>query len=531
MQLSRVWLLIVCLMLVQSVAAQGGAYDKPGTYEASVDSGGIGRRYLLHIPTGYDPATPTPLVISYHGYMGTPEGHIQSTGLREKADASGFILVVPQGQGQPAAWFTYASAELYAYDDVQFTRDLIAHLQAELNIDPRRIYATGMSNGGGMANRIGCDLSDVVAAVAPVSANLFYRDPCQPRRPMPILAIHGQADTTTPYTGLSTLLVSIPEWIGDWVIWNSCQNFAETAIDDGMLMTYSGCRDGADVHLVSYSTMGHEWPTETAPDLIWDFFEAHPLPEEYLEEIPETTEAPIPYVPPGNHIGRLENGGLYLLHVPIGHDLTQPLPLLISYHDIGVNPLQHARMTGFSDVADQAGFIAVYPQALGEGLAFDPLAGSPDVERSLVLVEHLQTHLSIDTSRIYVVGYSLGGSMAHRVACDLSDTVAAVVMVAGAAFVDDSCAPTQPVPILGIHGQDDGLIPYVGNANLVGFIEWGEAWALRNGCVGEPTVTDSLLLWEDCDARVQLVGVEGLSHQWPPDTAALFWAWVSQYAR
>lgn len=523
--------LLLMLVLVGSVEAQGGAFDEPGTYDERLMSGGFERRYLLHIPPSYDPTTPTPLVISYHGYTNTPDIHIEYTGLREKADSAGFILAIPHGQGDPAAWFTFASAELYGLDDVQFTRDLIDYLESQLNIDTHRIYATGMSNGGGMANRVACDLSDIVAAVAPVSANLFYHDSCQPLRSVPVLALHGQQDTTTPYDGLSTLLNNIPEWADEWAARNGCTTADTTEYDDHSVTLHSGCTDGADVVLMTYPMMGHEWPAETAPDLIWNFFAAHTLPSQYVDNIPAATGLPIPYVPPGNHIGWLENGSRYLLHMPLGQDLTQPLPLLINYHDYGVNPLESARMTGFSDASDQFGFIAVYPESLGDGFIFDPLAGSPDVTSTQALLDHLQAHLAIDTSRIYVAGFSLGGSMAYRVACEMADTVAAAVIVGGGTFVDDPCEPSLPVPILGIHANDDGVIPYRGNADWVGFTTWGEAWAEHNGCQGAPVVENNVMIWEDCLAPVRMVTVTGLGHQWPPDSAALFWAWMQEYTR
>lgn len=286
-------LLILSLMAIQAVQAQDDPtptppatspgeeqITQPGTYVGAVVSGEALRGYLLHIPPTYDPAVATPLVLSYHGFTGDPLQNQTGTGLSTKADEEGFIVVYPAGQRDPMGWYTQTDAlEKGWLDDVQFTRDLLAKLQRQLNIDPRRIYLTGFSNGGGMIHRLACDLSDVVAAIAPVAGPHFQGDPCEITRPMPVLGVYGMLDRNAAFNGYYDLLQPIPEWAQDWADRNGCDATPLETIpaEKQIERRWNNCDGEVEVILYLYEQGGHAWPPGTT-DMIWEFFEAHPLP-------------------------------------------------------------------------------------------------------------------------------------------------------------------------------------------------------------------------------------------------------------
>ena len=555
-----VFLLVLAMVMIPwPVVAQEGA---GGDFEATLVSDGLERRFLYHVPPTYDPATPVPLVISYHGYTDNPEDHSEYTRWKPKADTEGFIVAFPEGQGEPPGWYPYVGATRDYYDDVQFARDVIAWFQSEFNIDPRRIYASGMSNGGGMAGRIGCDVSDILAAIGPVSGNHVHEDPCHPLRPVPVVAIHGQQDAIAPYDGLDTLLANIPQWTLDWATRNGCdltpqvtdtETVSPTFQSDILIETYTNCDDEADVVLHSYAEMGHAWPVLTAVDIVWAFFAAHPMPQKYLDgtvqldaaaSAPATPAAPRIRIPPGDYVGTVPGWNRdYFVHVPEGYTAEEPVPLLISFHDLGANPPVNAGRTGFNDLSDAEGFIAVYPGGSGNPLGFNVQADAPsgapdDAQMTRDLIDYLLGQYTIDPQRIYVVGFSLGGGMAHRAACDLSDVIAGASMVAGVYFEGDVCQPTDPVSILGIHGMNDPLVLFDGDTVTQSIPTWAARWAEHNGCAATPDVEDDsdagvrIETWGACADGVQVVlrTMTDLGHDWPDDAAAVIWAFFETQA-
>jgi polyhydroxybutyrate depolymerase len=167
---------------------------EPGDYGASIVSAGLLRHYFFHVPEGYDGETALPLLISFHGFTSSPQQNMRTTQFTHMADDEGFIAVFPEGYNDPGGWYAHDDAELEFPDDVQFTRDLISDMRARYAVDPTRIYITGFSNGGGMAHRVGCDMADVVAAVAAAGGTHIDEDPC----------LNGHAN------GHSTTAVTVP---------------------------------------------------------------------------------------------------------------------------------------------------------------------------------------------------------------------------------------------------------------------------------------------------------------------------------
>src|ERR1700757_2739096 len=191
------WLLLPVLTVcvagcgVRQVSA-ASPRDLPGTFR----SGGLDRTYTLHVP----PGDPVGLVLSLHGGGGTGTGQQGLTDFDAVADANNLVVVYPDGFDK--SWADgrgAAPADRHHIDDVGFLVALAGKLQGDYKIPPGHVFATGMSNGGFMTNRLGCDRADVFAAVAPVAGTLGAAVSCNPSRPVSVLEAHGTADPLVPF--------------------------------------------------------------------------------------------------------------------------------------------------------------------------------------------------------------------------------------------------------------------------------------------------------------------------------------------
>jgi polyhydroxybutyrate depolymerase len=257
------------------------------------------RSYLLHVPRTYDPAKPTPLVISLHAAAVWPAVQRDISQWNAVADEHGFIVVYPSGVGgaRPRVWRVNHGPGLMT--DVRFIADLIDTLQASYNIDPARVYADGLSNGAGMAFVLSCTLSDRIAAVGMVaSALLLPFDWCTDQRPVPVMAFHGTADPVTPYHGglswvANDVFPAVPSFAASWARRNGCAPTAsDVAVAAGVMRReYAHCAAGAPVVLYTIEGGGHTWPGgQPVPEWfagvtsdridatreMWSFFRAHP---------------------------------------------------------------------------------------------------------------------------------------------------------------------------------------------------------------------------------------------------------------
>ncbi|MDX1691779.1 MAG: PHB depolymerase family esterase [Acidimicrobiia bacterium] len=256
----------------------------PGRWTVRVDVDGVERSAVVVVPERLVP--PVSLVLVFHGFAGSPEGAEERSGFTGLALDEGFVVAYPRGAGPIPAWRT---SPFQGDADVRFAETLVADLDARLPIDESRVYAAGMSNGGGMAGRLACDLSDVVAAVAPVAA-AHPTAGCGPARPVPVVAFHALDDRIARYDGFGPLLVGIDDWAAAWADRNRCATAGpdSTAVADGVeRLAWAGCE--ADVVLYRLLTGGHTWPGGDAAagtagiDLdatarMWSFFVEHPMP-------------------------------------------------------------------------------------------------------------------------------------------------------------------------------------------------------------------------------------------------------------
>jgi polyhydroxybutyrate depolymerase len=266
----------------------GAIYNRPGDYYDRLILRNYPRWFKVHIPPSYQPDLSMALVFNLHGLGSNLDEQELLSGMTAKADEAGFIVVYPQAG---ASVWNIQAGEIGAID-VNFIRELIGYLETKLNIDPARIYATGFSNGGGMVHRLACDLSDRIAAIAPVAGAHMPDQPCEPERPVPVLAIHGTADPFAPYLD-ERVGQNIPQWAADWAARNGC-NPAPVSQEQGpgiYVESWGGCEANASVVIYRIEGVGHTWPGSPlgnawgpntqdliANDVIWQFFTAHPRP-------------------------------------------------------------------------------------------------------------------------------------------------------------------------------------------------------------------------------------------------------------
>ncbi len=227
----------------------------------------------------------------------------------------------------------------------------------------------------------------------------------------------------------------------------------------------------------------------------------------------------------------------YLLYVPETYDPEIKTPLVISIHGFVQWPAHQQDMSGWNALADENGFLVVYPKGTGFPLRWNiqPSEDNPSAEKKELqffadLIDHLSDSNIIDPSRIYVNGMSNGGGMSDLLACEFSDRIAAIGGVAGAyVFPEENCQPSRPMPVIAFHGLEDEIVPYLGGTNTRGkqFIlpaieDWAAGWADLNSCDPSPKtskVTDEITRshYSSCaeDAEVILYTIADGGHTWP----------------
>jgi polyhydroxybutyrate depolymerase len=262
----------------------------PGTSERRIESSGVERRFLVHVPERAA-AGSLPLVLELHGSGGSPERQMELSQLALLAERRGFLLVAAEAIDR--RW--NVPPETTRASDVQFVSDLLDAVAREACIDHSRFFATGFSGGGRMVSQLACDLAPRVAAIAAVGG-IRFPEPCASARRVPILAFHGTADDVNPYAGGGQ-----PYWgtgvdaaVDGWASHNGCTSRNEETVAPVTRIRHggSGC---TDVVLYRIDAFAHTWPSAvsfapawsgspadgsasaTANDLLWSFFEQHPL--------------------------------------------------------------------------------------------------------------------------------------------------------------------------------------------------------------------------------------------------------------
>lgn len=281
--------LVVTVGAAPNCPVQSNNTTVPGTRTVNLTHGGHARSYILHVPASYRSTTASALVLDMHGFTSTATTQSNVSGFRTHANSANYIVAFPQGVANSwNAGVCCGDAPAMGVDDVGFLRAVVRDIASRANIDLRRVYATGISNGGMMSNRLACHASDVFAAVAPVAGQLWLNgsadaaiDPalCRPIRPVPVFSINSRDDAIVLYrNGVKTF--------NFWRSTDQCTGTASILPLGGggsnRCEHYNTCAGGARVGLCSIPGP-HEAPYQqtgviNVPSYVWtNAFQPHTI--------------------------------------------------------------------------------------------------------------------------------------------------------------------------------------------------------------------------------------------------------------
>ncbi len=249
------------------------------------------RAYNLHIPSSYNSKKPVPLVLAFHPVGGSGKDMEEITGFNAIADKQGFIVAYPDAVAKH--WDSRRSNAPETTNDIGFISVLIQELSQQYKIDANRIYVVGFSNGATFAQRVGCELSDKVTAIAAVASSMpsNLARTCKPTKPLPVLMINGTKDEAFPYYTAGKALLSLSDTVKFWTTHNRCSTKTDRQTlpqsPHVRLDNYKSCANQTSVLLYTIEGGGHSWgdnsmsssgnPVKSGQELkvsslIWKFF-------------------------------------------------------------------------------------------------------------------------------------------------------------------------------------------------------------------------------------------------------------------
>jgi polyhydroxybutyrate depolymerase len=270
----------------QQPAAPACSGRATGEFTLHVRHDGLVRNATVHVPAA-GAGRPLAVVLAFHGAGGNGEEMADYSELTPLADHDHFIAVYPTA-GSSRHFWTLNGRDATKPDDVGFIAALLKVLPRRVCMDAQRVYATGVSNGGGFAARVGCVLSSQIAAIAPVAGGYSSLDPCHPDRPVAVLEIHGTADKVVPYDGKPPDYAgSVPRFLAEWADLDDCpQAAAPIFVARGTeRFDWGPCAEGTTVLHFRLSGVGHTWPGSrdsrsspiAAGRTVWRFFRGRVL--------------------------------------------------------------------------------------------------------------------------------------------------------------------------------------------------------------------------------------------------------------
>ena len=284
-------LFVLCSSLIFTVYSQD--------VEDTLTIYGRDRYFKTHLPIGYNYQKTYPVVFVFHGGLGNPDIIEKTTGFSKKADSEGFIVVYPYGTGsfdkKLLTWNTWdccGYADKKNINDVDFIQLVLKQVKSKYNVDEKRIYATGLSNGGMMCYLLACELSEQFAAVAPVAASMFDTLSCNPKSEVSLIIFNSVDDQNIPYNGgvgekslVDVKKLPVDTVVNLWVNKYSCFLMNKSESSAFHKTNYKN-NNGTEIVLYKMLSGGHSWPGRerirkfgdppvknvSATDLIWDFF-------------------------------------------------------------------------------------------------------------------------------------------------------------------------------------------------------------------------------------------------------------------
>jgi polyhydroxybutyrate depolymerase len=489
-----------------------------------------------------------------HGWTGTP-AFVESHGADRGAAAAGALVAYPAGIDN--SWnvgICCGTAMAAGVDDVGFLDAVIADVEARELVDPSRLAVGGQSNGGVLAYEFACQQPDLVNVVFAVATENVTG--CRPSTPVSLLHIHGLADTTIPFNGTllssvtGTPLPSIGSTLLDWGAADGCGGTYTTLPFNGRSdvnsYTFTDCPSTTSVQLVRSKNMGHEWPDtatriqQTGVDpssMLWSYLaQAWSSRPSLAPSSVVTSETAAPTGATGRtSVVSITFGGRdrsYRVFVPSGLP-AGPRPLVVLLPADG-GTAANLEKSGVEVGAASAHAIVAYPDPQGRAWTAD------DEGFISAVIDDVAARLLVDPAHVIVGGYSSGGTMAYKYACDRSYRVSGLFVVAGVG-PSAPCTLQRPISLLHIHGLADPVSPY--SSATAGALSWatadgcGSAYSTTN-YAGRSDVLDFRIITCPAGASVELVRSKSMTNAWPTTASAIsstgvdpdsmLWTWASE---
>ncbi|MBI1832745.1 MAG: polyhydroxybutyrate depolymerase, partial [Planctomycetes bacterium] len=263
------------ILFAVAILGQGTAEPLgPGDHKRVITVDKLARRHWVHVPPNYDAKQPAAVVLALHGAMMDGKMMEVFTDLSTAADRHNFVVVYPQGTGAGGIFLTWNAGQFPGDlvknqpDDVKYLGEVLSDVQKALKVDEKRIYVTGLSNGAMMSYRLASEMSERIAAIAPVAGTLAINK-YEPKRPVPVIHFHGNADALVPFNGppKGFRFRSVNDTIMACVKANGCgekPTEVEIAMKEDKLKVvrkdYGKGKNGAEVVLYVIDQGGHTWP-------------------------------------------------------------------------------------------------------------------------------------------------------------------------------------------------------------------------------------------------------------------------------
>lgn len=292
------------ILLLAAIALSQPESLGPGDFKRTISVDNVKRVHLVHVPAKYDPKKPMPVVVALHGATMGAKLMEDGTGLSKTADKNGFIAVYPNGTGILPTWNAgFFPGDINKSDDVKYIARVLDDVEGAWNVDKKRIYVTGLSNGGMMCYRLAAEMSERITCIAPVAGTMAI-EKYEPKRPIPVVHLHGTKDPLVPYDGPLGKITpgflrfrSVDDTVTACARANGCEakpTETEVSVSDKNIKVkrkeYPAGKAKAEVVLFTIENGGHTWPGSMSPelfgkstqafianDVIWEFFQKHAL--------------------------------------------------------------------------------------------------------------------------------------------------------------------------------------------------------------------------------------------------------------
>lgn len=516
-----------------------------------------GATYRLTVPESYSEDTPAPLMIALHSTSSSPHAMAVMTGFDDYAEERGMIVAYPQTDG--VIWNEGDPRFGTGRDDVALVNDIVAEIQSEYSIDDSQIMLSGFGSGGLMAYRIACESPETFDTIAIVGAMMwgYHADNCpETSAPVNIIVFRGSEDIiylkdTYNYQGLFDTTVMPILGVDDTLEhWSTRFNCTTEPISTDHIRIYNECDEGVQVAYYEMTGARQNWLRDRDDWKLNQFgvdVSAIILSFASGDDSWQSDES----------IVTTSTARTYSFYVPTTYDESQRTPVVVVLHGRFGNGAGTASHIEINPLAEEEGFIGIYPDGLNNTTSgaprdtgwnylrdvpyFSGMDTPDDTQFIADVMDDLSQELNIDRNRLYVTGLSNGGFMVQRLACEVPEIFAGYASVAGAGFggMDTVCGSDTPVNMLVMHGTYDNNILWDGNVQTMPngqqfymtmpITDTMEFWARKMECFGESTREDvdipestdetGLVIFDagDCNGGAELVLYAVLygGHNWP----------------